>query len=204
MDYACGGELFSLLRKEGSFSNDVALFYSAEVILSLAYLHSLEIAYRDLKPENLLIGKDGHLMITDFGFAKKIKDKSYTMCGTPEYLSPEQISKKGHDHSVDWWSLGVLIYEMLVGVPPFFDMNPLKVFERVLDGTFLCPQEIGEEAIDLIKNLLNKDPVQRLQFAKKIIKHDWFDGVDWDDIKNKEIPAPWTPNIKDPTDTRFF
>jgi serine/threonine protein kinase len=110
-----GGEIFRLLRKESMFPNDVALFYIAEITLAFEHLHSQKIAYRDLKPENLLIGSDGHLRITDFGFAKKIEDRSYTLCGTPEYLAPEIILQQGHNHAVDWWALGVLLFEMLSG-----------------------------------------------------------------------------------------
>ena len=101
LEYICGGELFSRLRREGRFSNDVALFYICEIVLVFEYLHSLSIAYRDLKPENILIDKDGHVKITDFGFAKKITDKTYTLCGTPEYLAPEIIQNRGHHFAVD-------------------------------------------------------------------------------------------------------
>lgn len=104
-----------MLRKESQFPNDVALFYTTELVLALEYLHSKKIAYRDLKPENLLIAGDGHLKITDFGFAKKIQDRTFTLCGTPEYLAPEIIMSCGHNHGVDWWSLGVLLFEMIVG-----------------------------------------------------------------------------------------
>ena len=97
------------------FPNDVALFYVTEIVCALEYLHSIGVAYRDLKPENLLIGADGHLKITDFGFAKKIKDKTFTLCGTPEYLAPEIIMSCGHNHGVDWWALGILLFEMLAG-----------------------------------------------------------------------------------------
>ena len=110
-----GGEIFRLLRKENVFPNDVALFYIAEITLALEYLHMRSIAYRDLKPENLLIASDGHMKITDFGFAKKIQDRSFTLCGTPEYLAPEIILGQGHNHGVDWWALGILLYEMLSG-----------------------------------------------------------------------------------------
>lgn len=114
-DFIQGGEIFRLLRTENAFPNDVALFYVAEIILAFEHLHSQKIAYRDLKPENLLIASDGHLRITDFGFAKKIDDKSYTLCGTPEYLAPEIILQQGHNHAVDWWALGVLMFEMIAG-----------------------------------------------------------------------------------------
>lgn len=114
-DFVQGGEIFRLLRKENLFPNDVTLFYIAEITLALEYLHSHQIAYRDLKPENLLISSEGHMRITDFGFAKKIEDRSYTLCGTPEYLAPEIILGQGHHQGVDWWALGVLMFEMLSG-----------------------------------------------------------------------------------------
>jgi len=117
----------------------VTLFYSTEVILALEYLHKRTIAYRDLKPENLLVAKDGHVKITDFGFAKPIEDKSYTLCGTPEYLAPEIITSSGHNSSVDWWALGVLIFEMLSGYPPFYDVNPYEVYKKIMNGYFEFP-----------------------------------------------------------------
>ena len=103
------------MRRESFFPNDVALFYTTEIVLALEYLHKKQIAYRDLKPENLLIAADGHLKITDFGFAKKVVDRTFTLCGTPEYLAPEIIMSTGHNHGVDWWALGILLFEMLAG-----------------------------------------------------------------------------------------
>ena len=122
-EYVQGGEIFRLLRQENLFPNDVALFYVTEIVLALEYLHHQKIAYRDLKPENLLVAADGHLKITDFGFAKQIAiaDRTFTLCGTPEYLAPEIIMSTGHNHGVDWWALGILIFEMLAGYPPFYD-----------------------------------------------------------------------------------
>lgn len=118
LEYLPGGELFSRLRKDGRFSEDVSLFYSSEILLALRYLHRHKIVYRDLKPENLLISESGHVKLADFGFAKILEsDRTYTLCGTPEYLSPEIIKgqKKGYGRSVDWWAFGILLYEMLVG-----------------------------------------------------------------------------------------
>lgn len=134
-----GGEIFRLLRREQYFPNDVALFYTTEIVLALEYMHSKKIAYRDLKPENLLIASDGHLKITDFGFAKKIVDRSFTLCGTPEYLAPEIIMSSGHNHGVDWWALGVLVFEMLAGYPPFYDTNTYEIYRKITIGYFDYP-----------------------------------------------------------------
>lgn len=131
-----GGEVFRLIREEKVFPNDVALFYTTEIICALEHLHKNNVAYRDLKPENLLINEDGHIKLTDFGFAKKIEDKSYTLCGTPEYLAPEIILGQGHNWGVDWWALGVLIYEMLSGYPPFYDSTPFNIYKKIALGYF--------------------------------------------------------------------
>jgi len=142
-DYISGGELFSRLRKEGRFSYDVTLFYSSEIFLAIQYLHKQNIAYRDLKPENLLIDSDGHIKLTDFGFAKVIEnDRTFTLCGTPEYLAPEIIkgAKVGYGKSVDWWALGVLIFEMLSGYPPFYDNEPIGIYKKIVTGIIEFPR----------------------------------------------------------------
>jgi len=162
LDYACGGELFTLLRREGRFANDVALFFASEILLAFDYLHAMDIAYRDLKPENLLIDRQGHVKITDFGFAKEVRDKTYTLCGTPEYLAPEIIQSKGHNKNVDWWALGVLVFEMLAGYPPFYDDNPMGIYQKIMDGYYEFPPHIEPKARDLIKSFLCADRSLRL------------------------------------------
>jgi serine/threonine protein kinase len=139
-DYVPGGELFSHLRREVKFSNEASRFYAAEIALAFEYLHTFNIAYRDLKPENLLLSAKGHIKITDFGFAKQIDDRSYTLCGTPEYLAPEIIQSKGHNKGVDWWAIGILIYEMLAGFPPFYDENPYGIYQKILAGKIEWPK----------------------------------------------------------------
>jgi protein kinase X len=208
LDYACGGELFSLLRREGRFANDVGLFFASEIVLAFEYLHGKDIAYRDLKPENLLVDKDGHCRITDFGFAKVVKDKTFTLCGTPEYLAPEIIQSKGHNKFVDWWALGVLIFEMLAGYPPFYDDNPLGIYQKILDGYYEFPPYIEPKARDLIKSFLTADKSIRLGCNKRgseeVKDHKWFKGVDWDIVTTREIPPPWVPKVRNNTDTQYF
>lgn len=162
MDYIQGGELFSHLRRLGRFSNSLACFVAAEVVLTIEYLHLRDIVYRDLKPENILLDNTGHVIITDFGFAKKFQDRTWTLCGTPEYLAPEIIQSKGHGKPVDWWALGVLIYEMLAGFPPFFDDNPFGIYEKILAGRVQFPPHFDPNAKDLVKKLLTVDKTLRL------------------------------------------
>jgi protein kinase X len=161
-EYVCGGELFSYLRNAGRFSTITGNFYTAEIVSALEYLHAKSVVYRDLKPENLLLDKEGHLKITDFGFAKKLTDRTWTLCGTPEYLAPEIIQSKGHNKAVDWWALGVLIYEMLAGYPPFYDDNPFGIYEKILSGKIEWPKHLDPVAKDLIKKLLVQDRTKRL------------------------------------------
>lgn len=162
MEYLPGGEMYTLLKQKQKFDVKSAIFYTAEIVCALEYLHSMQIGYRDLKPENILLDRDGHLKLTDFGFSKKIVNKTYTMCGTPEYLAPEIILLKGHDLTSDWWSLGILIYEFLAGSPPFYEDNRTKVYEKILMGKFEWPRHFDSVSRDIIKKLLNPDPTKRL------------------------------------------
>ncbi|KAK3379565.1 kinase-like domain-containing protein [Lasiosphaeria ovina] len=201
MDFVEGGELFSLLRKSGRFPNPVAKFYAAEVTLALEYLHSRNIIYRDLKPENLLLDRHGHLKITDFGFAKRVPDKTWTLCGTPDYLAPEVVSNKGYNKSVDWWSLGILIYEMLCGYTPFWDGgSPMKIYENILRGKVKYPAYVNPDAQDLLERLITADLTKRLGNlyggSQDVKSHRWFSEVTWDRLARKDIDAPYTPPVK--------
>ena len=208
LEYACGGELFSRLRKEGRFANDVALFYICEIVLAFEYLHSLSIAYRDLKPENLLIDKSGHVKIADFGFAKQLSDKTYTLCGTPEYLAPEIIQNRGHHFAVDWWALGILIYEMIAGFPPFYDETPVRIYEKILSGRIEFSVVFDRYSKNIIKKLLRENPSKRygcgVKGVEAVKRHRWFRGVDWARVLRKEIPSPWVPEVRSVDDTHFF
>ncbi|KAI1103801.1 Pkinase-domain-containing protein [Jackrogersella minutella] len=201
MDFVEGGELFSLLRKSGRFPNPVAKFYAAEVTLALEYLHSKNIIYRDLKPENLLLDRHGHLKITDFGFAKRVPDKTWTLCGTPDYLAPEVVSNKGYNKSVDWWSLGILIYEMLCGYTPFWDSgSPMKIYENILRGKVKYPAYVHPDAQNLLELLITQDLTKRLGNlyggSQDVKDHPWFSEVTWDRLSRKDIDAPYTPPVK--------
>ncbi|XP_023162121.1 cAMP-dependent protein kinase catalytic subunit 3 isoform X2 [Drosophila hydei] len=207
-DYVCGGELFTYLRNAGKFSSQTSNFYAAEIVSALDYLHSLQIIYRDLKPENLLINRDGHIKITDFGFAKKLRDRTWTLCGTPEYIAPEIIQSKGHNKAVDWWALGVLIYEMLVGYPPFYDEQPFGIYEKILSGKIEWERHMDPIAKDLIKKLLVNDRTKRLGNMKNgaddVKRHRWFKNLNWNDVYNKKLMPPILPDVHHDGDTTNF
>jgi protein kinase A/protein kinase X len=208
LEYVNGGELFSYLRKEGRLPNDDAAFYAGEIILAFQYLHSIHIVYRDLKPENLLIDSDGHMKITDFGFAKTVEDRTWTLCGTPEYLAPEIIQSKGHGKPVDWWALGVLIFEMLAGYPPFYDENPFGIYQKVLAGKIEFPRHFDVKVKDLIKRLLTPDRAKRFGCLKNgaddIKKHKWYKGMDWAQLLARQVKPPMVPSVKAADDTSMF
>ena len=141
LDYCPGGEVFTYLRRARRFPESTARFYAAEIVLILEFLHEEKgIAYRDLKPENILLDADGHLKLVDFGFAKQLDEReTYTLCGTPEYLAPEVIRNTGHGRAVDWWAFGILLYEFLIGQPPFLDPNPMKIYSKIVQGHIAFP-----------------------------------------------------------------
>jgi len=208
LEYIIGGEFFSHLRKAGRFENNFAKFYAAHITLVFEYLHKQDIIYRDLKPENLLLEKNGYLKITDFGFAKKVQFKTYTLCGTPEYIAPEVLLNKGHGRGVDWWTLGILIYEMLCGQPPFVDDDPMGIYQQILAGTVTFPRFIDRNAKSLIKKLLTADLTKRFgclkHGAEDVKKHKWYTGFNFDDLIEYKCEAPILPNVTSDTDTTNF
>lgn len=209
LEYIIGGELYSYLRRAGRFSISTARFYAAEILMAIEYLHSFDIAYRDLKPENLLLDARGHIKLSDFGFAKVVPERTWTLCGTPEYLAPEIIANKGHGKSVDWWALGILIYEMIAGHPPFYDKTPFGTYEKILAGRLeFDASKFDAISIDIIRRLLVADPAMRLGNlrggAQDIRLHPWFAGVDWNGLFKKTIQAPIQPRVTHPGDTMNF
>lgn len=177
-------------------------------MLAFEYFHSMDVVYRDLKPENLLLAADGHLKITDFGFAKVVPDVTWTLCGTPDYLAPEIIQSKGYGKAVDWYALGVLIFEMLAGYPPFFDENHVKLYEKILAGKVKYPSHFHPDAKDLVKHLLTADLSKRYGNLKDgvedIKRHKWFADIDWKKLYNREITPPYVPPLKHAGDTSNF
>ncbi|ODV94047.1 hypothetical protein PACTADRAFT_76693 [Pachysolen tannophilus NRRL Y-2460] len=200
MDFIEGGELFTLLRKSKRFPNPVAKFYAAEVCLALEYLHSHGIVYRDLKPENILLDKNGHIKLTDFGFSKEVSNITYTLCGTPDYIAPEVVGSKPYNKSVDWWSFGILIYEMLAGHTPFYNSSQIKTYENILECDLKLPDFFQEDVKDLLRRLITRDITLRLgnlsNGSLDIKSHMWFAEVNWDNLLRGCIESPYDPPIQ--------
>ncbi|XP_070975436.1 cGMP-dependent protein kinase 1-like isoform X3 [Oncorhynchus clarkii lewisi] len=212
MEACLGGELWTILRDRGSFEDSTTRFYTACVVEAFAYLHSKGIIYRDLKPENLILDHRGYAKLVDFGFAKKIGfgKKTWTFCGTPEYVAPEIILNKGHDISADYWSLGILMYELLTGSPPFSGPDPMKTYNIILRGIDMIefPKKITKNAANLIKKLCRDNPSERLgnlkNGVKDIQKHKWFEGFNWEGLRKGTLTPPIIPEVSSSTDTSNF
>ncbi|MCO5553556.1 hypothetical protein L7F22_007079 [Adiantum nelumboides] len=209
MEYVIGGEIFSHLRRAGRFSVDVTRFYTATLLLAIRHLHSRNIVYRDLKPENLLLDETGYIKMTDFGFAKHLCDeRTWTLCGTPEYLAPEIIESKGHGRAADYWALGVLMFEMICGHPPYFGSDAFATYEKILAGDLRFPAHVDADTKHLITSLLEPDVSKRMGNlaggAEDMMNHRWFLGVDWSALEAKRIAAPIVPGNLPPGDTSMF
>lgn len=210
-EFMQGGELFFHLYREKRFNNDKAKFYLVEIILAIEFLHKKKMMYRDLKPENVLIDKSGHIKLTDFGLSKilsKDKEKTYTICGTPQYLAPEILTCDGYDDSVDWWSLGCIMHKMLIGTEPFPFNKDESLSPELYEKGLSIPDYVTKEAKDLIKQLLVINPKERLgsgsQGADKIKSHPYFKGIDWDKAWRKELVPPFIPKLSGELDLKYF
>lgn len=205
-----GGELFHHLQREQRFNEQRSRFYSAELLLALEHLHELDVVYRDLKPENILLDYTGHIALCDFGLCKlnmKDSDTTNTFCGTPEYLAPEILNGQGYNKVIDWWTLGVLLYEMLSGLPPFYDEVTDKMYQKILTDPLVFGPDIGAEARSILTSLLNRDPTKRLGVngAEEIKKHPFFEKhIDFKKLLQKKIQPPFKPSVASPVDVSNF
>lgn len=212
MESCLGGELWTILRDRGIFDDMTTRFYTGCVVEAFDYLHARNIIYRDLKPENMLLDCRGYVKLVDFGFAKKLINghKTWTFCGTPEYVAPEVILNRGHDISADYWSLGVLMFELLTGTPPFTGPDPMRTYNVILKGIDAVdfPRCITRNAAALIKKLCRDNPTERLGYQKggikDIQKHKWFDGFNWEGLRNRTLTPPILPLVQNVLDTSNF
>ncbi|KMT17414.1 hypothetical protein BVRB_2g038690 [Beta vulgaris subsp. vulgaris] len=201
LDFVNGGQLFFQLIQHGLFREDLGRVYAAEIVSAVSYLHDNGIMHRDLKPENILLDADGHIMLTDFGLAKQFDDttRCNSMCGTTEYMAPEIILGEGHNKAADWWSVGILLYEMLTGELPFRGGNRYKLQQKILKDKIKLPTFLSSEAHSLIKGLLQKDPSKRLGSGpngeNEIRSHRWFKCINWKKLENREIQPSFKPVV---------
>jgi len=204
LDYYRGGELFFHLKRKRKFPELEGRFIVAEVGMALGYLHSLSVIYRDLKPENILLSHAGHICLTDFGLSKDLRtsaeDVTNSFCGTPEYMPPEIIRNEAHGKAVDWWGLGILLYELVVGIPPFYSQNVNEMYHKIREAPLLFPPSLSNPCKDLISRLLNRDENHRLGASGKdfaeIQRHSFFRGLDWEKLYRKELQPPYQPNVQ--------
>ncbi|KAI0006255.1 Pkinase-domain-containing protein [Xylariaceae sp. FL0662B] len=206
-----GGELFHHLQKEQRFDVNRARFYTAELLCALECLHGFNVIYRDLKPENILLDYQGHIALCDFGLCKldmKDEDRTNTFCGTPEYLAPELLMGRGYNKTVDWWTLGVLLYEMLTGLPPFYDENTNEMYRKILSEPLHFPgaDVVPPAAKDLLSKLLNRNPEERLGAAgsAEIKAHPFFHLIDWRKLLQRKYEPTFKPSVADALDTVNF
>lgn len=212
-EFLQGGDLFFHLHEKRYtvFPEIKARFYIMELVIALDFLHQNNMIYRDLKPENILLDSQGHVKLTDFGLSKIFEnedDKAYTVCGTPQYLAPEILLRKGYDKAVDWWSLGCVLYEMLYGRLPFKFKKGQKISLNIYKEEIAFDKKISEAAKDLIINLLIFDPKSRLgsgvDGGEKIKNHNFFKGVNWKDVWDRKLEPPFVPNLKSDQDLKYF
>jgi serine/threonine protein kinase len=199
LDYCPGGELFFHLSRYKRFPEGVVRFYSAQLVLALKHLHDGGIIYRDIKPENILLDSEGHIKLGDFGLAKdnitEAAFGAFSVCGTPEYMAPEVINKNGHGTCVDWWGLGMLMFEMLTGLPPWYTKDRQKLFERLRVAPLVFPKTVSPLSAGIIQGLLTRDPLRRLgaHGGQEVMDNPFFYGLDWEGLLSKRIPAPLNP-----------
>lgn len=210
MSFVNGGELFYHLQREGKFDQDRSRFYAAELLLALEHLHGFNVVYRDLKPENILLDYTGHIALCDFGLCKlnmSETEKTNTFCGTPEYIAPELLESQGYTKTVDWWTLGVLLYEMMTGLPPFYDENVNTMYQRILTDPLNFPPDMSSEARSVMTGLLQRDPTKRLgaNGGEEIKRHPFFAKyIDWNRLLAKGYTPPFKPAVESVLDVANF
>ncbi|XP_051912526.1 serine/threonine-protein kinase Sgk1-like [Hippocampus zosterae] len=208
LEFCPGGELFNLISRLQTLSEEHAKFYAAQMLLALHHMHTHQVVYRDLKPENVLIAHDGYVKIADFGLCKRnfLTEEVFSVSGTPEYLAPENLERRPCSEAIDWWALGSIIYEMLVGEPPFMAPNREEIFSKIKKEEVRLPPTLSLECQDLLRRLLAKKPGARLgaKGVEEITGHPWFSKINWDKLLAKEYRAPYVPHLKSELDLSHF
>eukprot|EP00038_Savillea_parva_P009290 m.182509 g.182509 ORF g.182509 m.182509 type:complete len:409 (+) comp15552_c0_seq1:39-1265(+) len=211
MELCNAGELWSIIQgsRRTRLEPKVAKFWAAQVAMAFEYLHNVDVIFRDLKPENLLVDHKGYLKLTDFGFAKRVSDRAYTMCGTPEYMAPEIIQGRGYGHDVDWWAFGILCYEMNHGLPPFTSESQLEMFKKIQACKVRYQSHMPKDLCEMIGSFVVPDVSARLSCNKhngmdRIKALPYFKGVNWDGIYAGKVASPYKLKIKGPGDVSGF
>jgi serine/threonine protein kinase len=209
IEYIQGGELFSHLRRQVRFDFPQYQFVCVEIACALRHLHMLDILYRDIKPENILYTKDGHIRLVDFGFAKVVTEKTYTLCGTPEYLAPEVLQGAGYGQAVDWWMLGALCFEMACGYPPFYGESPFLVYKKILEGKYSFPSGmVPKPAQIFINGCLNSNRANRLGSGSggfsSIKNNIFFLGIEWNSAAMQLMMPPTVPTVRSDGDSSNY
>merc|ERR1712113_546947 len=211
LEPALGGELYATYNRKGLHGSEKhAKYYVAGTTFAFEHLHERRVIYRDLKPENLLLTDKGHIKLTDMGLAKFVIGKTYTTCGTPDYFAPELIASTGHTNAVDWWTLGVLTFELMSGHPPFESAYPMQIYAKVTKGISKIPfpPKCQGPVGDLIRALLRNDPSERLPMrpggSANLKSHKWFEGFDWKQMEDLSVEPPYKPVVKSKKDLANF
>jgi len=211
LELALGGELYATYNKKGLFGKaPEAKFYVAGTLFAFEHLHSKNIVFRDLKPENLLLTDKGKVKLTDMGLAKVCLGKTFTTCGTPDYFAPELIASKGHNHAVDWWTLGILTFELMSGHPPFESASPMQIYSKVQKGIAKVsfPKALKGDIETLVKGLCAPNPADRLPMKKgdtqNVKNAAWFKGFDWAKMFDLSLEPPYKPAVKSKKDKANF
>lgn len=199
MECVFGGELYSHMKRVGRFDEQSTKFFCAQIASAFRHMHHHNVIHRDLKPENILVALDGYVKLADFGFAKVLKPdaRTYTTCGTPEYIAPEILLQRGHNAPADWWSFGILIYEMINGDSPFANSDPLTIYQNIIAGKVYFKKHFSKSCKSLVKKLLTADLSQRygnlVEGDRDIIEHSWFRSINFKDLESKKIRPPFKP-----------
>ncbi|KAM9758779.1 protein kinase C delta type-like [Menidia menidia] len=207
MEYLNGGDLMFHIQDKGRFDINRATFYAAEIVVGLQFLHSKGVVYRDLKLDNVMLDKDGHIKIADFGMCKEnisVDNRATTFCGTPDYIAPEILLGQKYTFSVDWWSFGVLVYEMLIGQSPFQGDDEDELFESIRSDVPHYPRWITKESKSLMEQLFEREPTRRLGVVGDIRAQPFFKTINWSELEKRQVDPPFKPKVKSPSDCSNF